>query len=178
MWKITIYFFLVMAGWIGFTTWAPTLLNESKGVPLGYASFLTSIPMLISLAGLPIIGWLSDRIRKRRVLIFAGSALMTLLLLLLPYTPRWSLIPSFVILGIAFSFVPGTVFSIAGEVLGPGSSGTGFAILNTGANAGWAIAPYLIGLVLDYTGSATYSFLIMSIFVAPSIMLALLIRGK
>jgi len=177
-WKIGVYFLLVMAGWTAFTTWAPTLLNESKGLDLAYATFLASVPMMMSLVCMPFIGWLSDRLRRRKLLILIGSTLTTSVILVIPYASGLTLILSFVILGVAFALIPAIVFSLAGETLGPGSAGTSFGILITCVSVGQTVAPYLVGLVRDMTGSLLYSFAAMSMFVGPSIIIAFLIKAR
>jgi NNP family nitrate/nitrite transporter-like MFS transporter len=177
-WKIGAYFLLVMAGWAAFTTWASTLLNESKGLDLAYATSLASVPMMMSLVCMPFIGWFSDRIRRRKLLITIGSTLMTSVILIISYTSGLTLILSFVILGVAFALIPGMVFSLAGEALGPGSAGTSFGILITCVSVGQAVAPYLVGLVRDMTGFLLYSFAAMSMFIGPSILVAFLIKAR
>jgi MFS family permease len=177
-WKIGVYFLLVMAGWSAFTTWAPTLLNESKGLGLAYATFLVSVPMMMSLVCMPFIGWFSDRLRRRKLLILIGSTLMTSVILIISYASGLTLFLSFVILGVAFALMPAMVFSLAGEALGPGSAGTSFGILITCVSVGQAVAPYLVGLVRDMTGSLLCSFAAMSMFVGLSIIIAFLIKAR
>jgi MFS family permease len=170
-WKIGLYFFLFMAGWTSFTTWAPTLLSQFKGLSLATAGFLTSLPMIISLLFMPLLGWFSDRLRRRKVLLLMASALATVVLFIVPETLGLTLVISFVLMGIAFALVPPTIFSLTGEALGARSAGTSFGILNTCVSLG-GIGPVLIGLVVDITASLPQSLAAIGIFMGLSAVLA------
>jgi len=177
VWKMGLCFLLFMAGWTSFTTWAPTLLSNYKGVSLSNAGFLASLPMIVSLFCMPPLGWVSDRLGKRKSLVMVGSAVTTSLLLIIPGISEWALVVSFVMMGIAFALVPPAVFGLSGETLGPGSTGTSFGVLIMCSNLGMA-SPVLPGLIQDMTSSLQLTLASMAILTGSSFILAYFLRTR
>lgn len=170
-WKVGLYFLLFMAGWVSFSTWAPTLLSQFKGVSLSSAGFLGSLPLVVSLLCMPLLGWFSDRLRRRKVLIMTGPLLIVTVLLIIPQASGLTLGVCFLIMGLAFALVPPTVFGITGEALGPDSVGTSFGILITCSSIGQAVGPVIVGLVQDMTASLPQSLAVVGFFMLFSIIL-------
>jgi MFS family permease len=74
----------------------------------GLTATLTAIVVFMSFPGGPIGGWFAERGRDRRALIFVFGAVVSLLVLAVPFASLWTIGPLFLALG----FLDGVVFAI------------------------------------------------------------------
>jgi MFS family permease len=74
----------------------------------GVAAALTAVVVVSSFPGGPFGGWLAERGRERRLLIGVFGALVSSLVLLVPFATIWTIGPLFLALG----FLDGVVFAI------------------------------------------------------------------
>lgn len=164
VWKVGGVWLLFNASALSFTTWAPKLFEDYKGFDPIYASFLPTVLMLVAIPFVPVSGWISDRVRKRKLLMVLGCLLMTLALIASAYTSNLVLVASIVVLGIAASLVPPIASALPAEILGPRLASIGFGVTAICLNASVAVAPPLIGYIIDATRSLTLGFIGMALF--------------
>lgn len=128
------------------------------------SSLLTSMIMLVPIFITPIIGIIIDRTGQKKIYLFIGLLIMSVVLFLI--TTSWlSLTFWAVALGIGFSFMPVVVFSSITDVVKPENIGIGLAVITASSNLGIAIGPAGFGSILDITsGNFTTSFQILSLF--------------
>lgn len=130
--------------------WSVPYFMRIYGLSNTQAASLTSLVFLGWAIGGPIIGWLSDRLEKRRLPLMLGSILGGLCFVLLMNNHR-----SFFLLGILlflfgfFSAAQVLVFPIARELNHPALSGTAIALTNLLVMLGGALSQPLIGKLLD-----------------------------
>jgi len=165
VWKVGIVWLFFNAATLSFTTWSPQILQDIGMDPIS-ASFMASAIMLAGIPFVPVIGLISDRMRKRKPLMVIGCTVMTGTFILLTYTSGNALVASIIILGIAASMIPPIVMALPPEILGPSSAAIGFGVVAICLNIGIAIGPPFVGLLLDITGSPSLSFLAMGFFSA------------
>lgn len=163
-WKVGIVWLLFNAAVLSFTTWSPKVFEDFKAMNPLYASFLASMLMWAAIPCVPIFGWISDRIGRRRFLMAVGSALMAGFLVTVAFTSGIALVASIIGLGVAAALVPPMVMAAPPRILGPALAGTGFGILAICLNIGLALAPPIIGLLIDITSSPIVIFLGMALF--------------
>ncbi len=175
-WKVGIVWLFFNAAALSFTTWSPKLFEDFMAINPIYASFLGSLLMWAAIPFVPIFGWVSDRIRRRRFMMAMGSALMAGALATIAFTSDAALIVSIVALGVAAALVPPMVMASPPEILGPALAGTGFGILAICLNIGLAIAPPTIGLLIDITRSPIIIFLGIALFSALGAVVALTLK--
>jgi NNP family nitrate/nitrite transporter-like MFS transporter len=178
IWKVGIVWLLFNATALSFTTWAPKLFEDYKSMDPVYASFLASILMLAAMPCVPLYGWVSDKIGKRRLLMVVGSLLMSLALVASAHTSNLALVASIMVLGIAASMVPPTVFALTAEALGPSLAGISFGVTAICLNIGAALAPPIIGHLIDVTKSLTLSFMGMATFSATGAIAAYTLKTR
>lgn len=68
--------------------WGTLFLTQVHHIPLTNASFIISMICMGTIVGSPIYGWISDRLQRRKALMFFGglsSTIIFMLILLLPY---------------------------------------------------------------------------------------------
>lgn len=163
-WKVGIVWLLFNAAVLSFTTWSPKVFEDFKAMDPLYASFLASMLMWAAIPCVPIFGWISDRIGRRRFLMAVGSALMAGSLATVAFTSGIALVASIIGLGVTAALVPPMVMAAPPKILGPALAGTGFGILAICLNIGLALAPPTIGLLIDITSSPIVIFLGMALF--------------
>ncbi len=131
--------------------WAIPLLRDLHGMNTAEASIYTTL-MLVSMAlGTLAMGWLSDRMGRRKPVAIVSAALYLLtwlVLIYLPWQPGAVAMLLFVLLGaMGGGFV--VTYACAKEVAAPALSGMAISVVNTGLFLGAAIMQPLFGWVLD-----------------------------
>jgi sugar phosphate permease len=131
--------------------WGIPLLRDVHGLSRDEAAQYTTLTLLAMAVGTLLLGWISDRLGRRKP-VMAMSALLYLLtcagLLWLPWTPGAGGMALFALLGLCGSgFV--LSYACAKEVCAPALSGMAISVVNTGLFLGAAIMQPLFGWVLD-----------------------------
>jgi len=138
---------------VGLGTYMPTFLNAERGLPLGQAALISSIPTIITIFSAPAGGALSDRIGSRKKPYLAGMAAA---ILLLPLTGALSgswLIVLVVVSGVTLGIVPTTIFAAAVEAAGDErQGGMAMAVIMVGQNAGMLLGPIVFGTLAERSG--------------------------
>jgi sugar phosphate permease len=101
--------------------------------------------------GGPLIGWLSDRIKQRRLPVTIGSALAAIMIavvIFVPSLPVWAVYTSLFFFGF-FSSAHIVVFAISREISPEKSAGTAIAVTNMFTMVGGMLFQPLIGKMLD-----------------------------
>ncbi|MEE9594773.1 MAG: MFS transporter [Candidatus Hydrothermarchaeales archaeon] len=159
------------AGFIAFLTFAPDYF-VSRGLGIARAGFLASIIMFAALILNPVIGYLSHRFGIKEVFIAVGGVLVAVLFLLIPFSGL-PILALMVLLGVAATLTPPSIYSLPSDILPPEKLGLGFGIITTLLNVGIVLGPYLVGLTIDVTGEFTMGFVLMAAFTflaAPTIL--------
>jgi ACS family D-galactonate transporter-like MFS transporter len=147
------YFQYLFFYWMNF--YFQTVLKLPEGTSRKYAA----IPPLAMAAGMPLGGWLSDRlerasgsVRTRRIVPMAGMTAGALLLILGAFaqSPEWIVFWFALALG-AVGAAEGPFWATVVE-LGGRRGGSAAALFNTGGNAGGLLAPIVTPLVGQYLG--------------------------
>jgi sugar phosphate permease len=137
--------------------WGVPLMRDVFGLDRTGASVYTTAALAGFAIGCLLMGWLSDRLgRRKRVILGACvlSVLAWLSLILLPWGPGWTGLSLYALLGLtAGGFVVG--YAAAKEVVPPGVAGMAIALVNTGLFLGAAIMQPAFGWVLDLTWDGT-----------------------
>lgn len=136
------YFQYMFFYWMSY--YFETVLNLTQELSHNYAA----VPPLAMAVGMPLGGWLSDRLESfrgdagsRRIVPMAGMASGALLLLcgVLARQPEW-IVAWFALALLAVGMAEGPSWATAVE-LGGSRGGSSAAILNFGGNAGGVVAP-------------------------------------
>jgi MFS family permease len=131
--------------------WGIPLLRDLHGLSRDEAAQYTTLTLLAMAVGTLLLGWISDRLGRRKVVMVASAMLYLLVcagLLWLPWTPGTSGMLLFALLGLCGSgFV--LSYACAKEVCAPALSGMAISVVNTGLFLGAAIMQPLFGWVLD-----------------------------
>jgi sugar phosphate permease len=137
--------------------WGVPLMRDCFGLDRTGASVYTTAALAGFAVGCLLMGWLSDHVGRRKPVIVGAcvlSVLVWMALILLPWSPGWTGLALYTLLGLtAGGFVVG--YAAAKEVVPPGVAGMAIALVNTGLFLGAAIMQPAFGWMLDLTWDGT-----------------------
>lgn len=137
--------------------WGVPLMRDVFGLSRGEAALYTTAALAGFAAGAFLMGWLSDRLGRRRpVIVGAGllSCASWLAMILLPWGPGWSGLALYAALGLSGGGMVVT-YATAKEWTPPANAGMAIALVNTGLFLGAAIMQPLFGWVADLSWDGT-----------------------
>ena len=106
----------------------------------------------------PIAGYVSDRIKRRRLPMIIGALLaaaVAVTILYVPDLPKWSIFILMFALGAAYSSQP-IVFAVAREISPVRASGTAVATTNMLVMLGGVFMQPFVGRLLDWFGDSQF----------------------
>lgn len=154
------------AGFIIFLSFTPALL-AAGGMMVAKAGFTISLVSWISIASIPMGGWLTDRTGWINLFIVTASALCALAVWMVPAgggVLLWA-----VVFGVGIGGWPGAIMALPGQVLSTEGRSTGLGVFYTIYYVGMAIFPPIAGWLQDSTQSATASVVFGGILMAATI---------
>ncbi|HLN46449.1 MAG TPA: MFS transporter [Candidatus Sulfotelmatobacter sp.] len=149
---------------IGFLTWAPAMFVMFKGLSIIYASMVASLIMIANFFFVPVYGWASDKLGRRKPFIIVGPIAMALSLYFIAYAMGIILPLSVFVLGASAGTIPPIVMAITGQTLPPKQAGMGFGVVSFWQNLGSALTAPVIGYLIQVTDSLPLTFAGMSLF--------------
>jgi len=132
--------------------WGTPYLMSAYKLARPEAAFYVSLMLLGWAVGAPFSGWLSDRIRRRKILLSGFSGLLVACITLLvfaPELPLWLTVGAMVLSGFSGAAMAIT-FALAREVTKPEINGSVTGIVNGMTVASGAVLQPLVGLILDH----------------------------
>lgn len=167
-------FFLTVPIW-GYMTWLPTYLVKVRGLTLAKMSIAASIPFFVATVGMLLSGWMSDKFfrGRRRYLVIAAELVGAFCLYLFYTTPSVEYATLYQSLAAGFLFMAlGSIWALPVIYLPENLMGSGSGFVNTGGQLGGLVAPFAIGLVIDWTGGnydAAFKLLALSCLISSTI---------
>lgn len=156
IWLLALCFGCMNVGTISINTFLPVFLSLEHQVTPQYASFLTSLLMLLSMVTGIGGGIVSDRIGSRKKLLVWPLLLTGLCMAVLFSLPLAWYLPFLMCMGLFMGPIPTATFSAAPEIMGkPELAGLGLAIVAFGQNLGMFLGPIAFGLGVEQMGWAT-----------------------
>jgi ACS family tartrate transporter-like MFS transporter len=178
LWLLCAVFFMHTIVNYGIFLWLPKLLQDVTGARGFTLSAITSIPFVVALAAMVVVGRHSDRTGDRRWHV-AGCALVTAAGLLLAIASRdniWLLVPSFTVAQMALRSFAGVFWAIPPQLLGGTAAAAGIALINAIGNLGGFVGPSLVGTLHDLTGSYTSGLLAFTVALILEALLILTVK--
>lgn len=153
LWLPGIGYFLFGCGYIAYVTFVVAYLRQA-GFGAGQVTAFWTLLGLTVLAGVPLWGWLLDRLRSGHVLALMSAVLVAgaVLPLIAPGTAGG--LVSAVIFGSAFLAIPAGMAHLARRRLPPEDVATAIGGLTVAFAVGQSIGPGLAGLLADLNGGA------------------------
>jgi MFS family permease len=158
LWLMMIVYFCYLCGGLGYMIWLPTLLKKLTKMSLTNVGWLSALPLATGVAGVYMLGALSDKKGNRRLwcatavlafgMMFWASSLLS--------SHVWISYALIVLAGLFSKAMMGAFWSMAPLVFPPGVSGGARGIINGVGNLGGFFGPVLIGWVTTRTGNMNY----------------------
>lgn len=164
IWFLALSFTCMNLVMVSINTYYPTFLKEQRGYTLGQAASIASIMTFLKLVSSPSAGWLSDRLRSRRIL-FSIPFLLIAVLLCFPFeVTGWWIIVVMSALGLFMGVIPAATFAAAPDIMGnPQLAGLGMAVVLVGQNIGQLVGPILFGQLVQTLGWSLAGYLIIPV---------------
>ena len=146
--------------------WGTPYLIVAYDLARPQAAFLMSLLLFGWAVGAPAMGWLSDKLGRRKPILIAGSFIVCLMLFSLIFIPHLPL-PTAVTIVIIIGFSGGsmaTCFALARDVLPDRITGAATGIVNALTVASGAVLQPVVGLLLDLQAADNTAFYTEAIF--------------
>jgi len=153
-WLITVAYSAYLSIWWGIATWVPQYLSIARGFSLESLGWVASIPYGAAATGVAIGGILSDKLSRRSVFGVFGLAGAALCILLSAVVPSNALSAALVVSAPVFNqmfYAP--LWTIVQSTFPSHLMGTGTGLVNGISNLVSALAPVIIGLLIQLSGS-------------------------
>jgi ACS family tartrate transporter-like MFS transporter len=163
--------FLAACGYLANVYWIPTFVKRLSGFSDQTVTLLLIIPAVITIVGMLLNGWHSDKTRERRlhaaIPLLIGAALYCVLI---ASRNNLALAISALLVGSGFLQIFNPVFwSIPTMILTESAAAASFGLINSLGQLGGFAGPYMIGFLNDRTHSLSASFaFIATVFVAAA----------
>jgi MFS family permease len=158
LWLMTAIFFCFCTGTTGWVMWLPTLLKNIMKMSLTNVGWLNSLPFLMSLIGLYLMGALSDKKGNRRFYIAFSLIMFGVCFSSATLFPShiWLVYGLLVLSGLVEKSMQGPFWAIPSLIFSPGVAGGARGIINGIGNLGGFCGPVLVGWITTRTGSMTF----------------------
>ncbi len=152
-WILGAYTATITGSFLAFSgLWGVPYLMQANGLPRSTAALVTSAMLVGWGAGAPIAGWLSDRLRRRRPVMLAGSILLVAAWSLLLFLPALSMTALVLLLG-GIGMAGGVMvlaFALGRDAAPPDAAGVTSGVINTMTMAAGALMQPIVGLLMDW----------------------------
>lgn len=156
LWSIGVY---------GFVIWLPSMIKAAPDISIVETGWLSSVPYLMSVIGMIIVSYFSDKTLKRKIFVWPS-----LLIGAIAFYSSYLVGPnhfwvSFALLSIAgmTMYIPyGPFWAIITEILPANVAGVSMALINSLGALGAFAGSYLVGYLNGATGGFDASYIFMS----------------
>ena len=152
-WLIVALCVTFYSGIFPFQTFAVKFFMDAHGTSRELGGFLSSMLTLFAMVGTPLFGLVVDRVGKRALFMFFGSALLIPVYLMMAYT-RVSLYVPMAMMGVAFSLIPAVMWPSVAYVVEESKLGTAYGLMTLVQNVGLTAFNLAIGAANDHAGAS------------------------
>jgi FSR family fosmidomycin resistance protein-like MFS transporter len=174
-----VYFTLLSAAFTGLQNYLPTLLPNTQGVSLAFATTVTTFYLTVYACGSLAGGFVADRTKHHDRLIGFGLVPMVLLSLAMGYIAMPA--PVLLVVAMVTGFLGGMTIPSRDMLVRAatplGSAGKVFGFVYSGLDLGALIAPPAIGYMLDH-GSVHGPFVFIALTILATLAPAFLVARK
>ncbi len=158
LWIMVLCYMCYTTGQYGYTFWLPTILKKLTKMSLTNVGWLTSLPFVMALGGLYMMGALSDRSGNRRLytaLSLLGFGVIFWLATLFP-AYIWVSFGLLVLTGLFTKSMQSPFWAMPAVVFPPGVAGGARGVINALGNLGGFFGPVMVGWFTTRTGNMNY----------------------
>lgn len=162
--QIVLAWFFYCAGFYGFTMWLPQVISNISEGSSTKIGLMTALPYLVGLVGMILISVRTDKKGLSKLTILAPLALSAIMLFVGQLFSYPGIQFLFLCLVAAGLYVHGPFFSLPPLIIPPKKLALALGLIGGIGNLGGFIGPYLVGWLIDTTGTPLLGFAIMSAF--------------
>ena len=152
------------------------LFAASLGIPAWQIGVILGVQLVSIVFAKPLMGKLSDRVGRRRV-ILPGLLIGAASVVLLPFAPSFiGLSVLSLAFGIGFATVTSSTSALVADLTRDGRYGSSMGVLRTVMDVGQSIGPVLTGFMIGVAGYGSAFTLLAAILLLAALMLGLLLR--
>jgi MFS family permease len=152
------------------------LYASSLGIPAWQIGIILGVQLLSIVFAKPLMGRVSDRVGRRRV-ILPGLLIGAASVVLLPHFPNFiGLSVLSLVFGLGFATVTSSTAALVADLTKDGRYGSSMGVLRTVMDVGQSIGPVLTGFMVGVAGYGSAFTLLAAILLAAALMLGLLLR--
>ena len=152
------------------------LFAASLGIPAWQIGIILGVQLLSIVFAKPLMGKVSDRVGRRRV-ILPGLLIGAASVVLLPYFPNFiGLSMLSLAFGLGFATVTSSTAALVADLTRNGRYGASMGVLRTVMDVGQSIGPVLTGFMVGVAGYGSAFTLLAAILAGAALMLGLLFR--
>jgi MFS transporter, ACS family, tartrate transporter len=152
---LTLAYFCIMGGNYGFDTFMPSILEQWYALKISSTTWLITLPPILGVAVILLIGWNSDRTRERRLHAAVPGILGGIALAIMPQTQGHLLLTMLCFLAVAScikSYMP-AFWAIPSLFLTDVAAAASIGLINSVGNLGGFLGPMVVGKIETATGS-------------------------
>lgn len=176
LWKLFFIYMTWDVTWWGFQAWLPSYLLN-RGFTLVKTGLIAALPFAAGFTGLLLSAYISDKIKKRKVVLVVvlfGNALGMLLTPTAP-TATWAVV-FLIATGFFLPAIQGPFWSLSMDLLPSKAMGYSTGFINTGGQIAGVASPIVIGALIQWTGRYEAGFIFMAIAAVISALLVLTVK--
>ncbi|WP_121614428.1 MFS transporter [Mesobacillus foraminis] len=180
LWQMSlIWFFFDITFW-GFTSWLPSYLINEKGLSLMDTGLYSALPYLVGTVAIVLGGYISDKGKGNRKWVFIPNALAGGIALFFMFqSSSLTMVILFQCLAAFFMFLAqGGFWALVVDSFPARIMASGSATVNCFGSIAGFISPFLMGYMIETSGSYNSSFIMMIIALAIASLVAITIKGK
>jgi sugar phosphate permease len=180
LWQMAlIWFFFDITFW-GFTSWLPSYLINEKGLSLMDTGIYSALPYFVGTVAIVLGGYISDKMKANRKWVFIPNALAGGVALYFMFqASSLTMVIIFQCLAAFFMFMAqGGFWALVVDSFSPKIMASGSATVNCFGSIAGFISPFLMGYMIDTSGSYNSSFILMIVALVIAAIIAFSISGK
>lgn len=150
--------------------WGIPYLEQARGFSNANAASAVAMVFLGWAIGGPLAGFISDKIKQRKLPILVGIFVSAIIFTIILYTPNLSVFMTYVLLFLfgVFSGAEVIVFAVGRENATQELAGTAIAVTNMVVMLGGAICQPLVGYILDFSGQVNHNNYLIALSIIPA----------
>jgi MFS transporter, ACS family, tartrate transporter len=153
MWLLSMVYFGVSTTMYGVTLWLPSVIRSLSGLSYVWTGLLATLPFLVTVLAMVLVGKSSDRLRERRWHTAIPAFIAGAGLAVAGYGSSTVVVVTGLGLGLAFAEgMVGPFWAMATSSMAGLSAAAGIAMINSLANLGGYFGPDIIGFFRDAGG--------------------------
>ncbi len=178
VWSLALLFGSALVGIYGMLIWLPQIIKSMGNLNNTEVGLLSAVPPLLGTAGALIVGWSSDRTGDRKYHLAASYAVACLGLAGSAVFAHDDVVAYLCLCVAGLGLYSGTplFWSLNASLMTGAALAASIALVNTLAQFGGLVGPWMIGLVKTSTGSFSIALLVLSAFLLLAALIALFFR--